>query len=80
MNVVGIDISKEPFVVLGGITLGIPIFDVYYLKKDIDINKLSLQKDEVESVSYLNKKEISKLIREENITKSHGIIFDKFIK
>ena len=45
-----------------------------------DINKLSLQKDEVESVSYLNKKEISKLIREENITKSHGIIFDKFIK
>ena len=76
----GIDISKDSLVVLGGITLGIPIFDVYYLKKDIDINKLSLQKDEVESVSYLNKKEISKLIREENITKSHGIIFDKFIK
>lgn len=36
--------------------------DVYYLKKDIDINDLILQKEEVEFVKWLSIDEINKLI------------------
>lgn len=37
-------------------------FDIYYLKKDFDINKLKLQKEEVEFVEWLSISEIKKLI------------------
>lgn len=36
----------------------------YYLKKDIDINDIIIQKDEVEFVKWLSKEEIDKLIDE----------------
>ena len=37
-------------------------FDIYYLKKDFDINTLTLQKEEVESVEWLSISEIKQLI------------------
>ena len=37
--------------------------DVYYLKKDIDINKLNCSKDEVANLKYFTKDEISKIIK-----------------
>ena len=37
-------------------------FDIYYLKKDFDINTLTLQKEEVEFVEWLTIPEIKKLI------------------
>lgn len=37
-------------------------FDIYYLKKDFDINTLTLQKEEVEFVEWLTIPEIKQLI------------------
>ena len=73
-------VNKNELKYLGSTLLGTPIFDVYYLKKDIDLSTLLLQKEEVESVLYMEKEEIFKLIYDENIIKSHGILFQKYFK
>ena len=41
----GIKIKKERLKYIDDILLGIPFADIYYLEEDIDINKLSLQKE-----------------------------------
>lgn len=45
--------------------------DVYYLKKDIDINKLNCAEDEVSNVKYFTKNEISKMIEKNKIRKTN---------
>ena len=45
--------------------------DVYYLKKDIDINKLNCSKDEVDNLKYFTKDEISKMIKQGEIRKTN---------
>lgn len=46
--------------------------DVFYIKKDVDINNLKYQEDEVEYVKYLTKKEIIDLINNDgNIRKTN---------
>lgn len=46
----GIDISNEKMV--DSYIFGIAFMDAYYLKKDIEMNDLKLQDDEVESVKW----------------------------
>jgi 8-oxo-dGTP diphosphatase len=74
-----LDISNENINYIGSILFGIPFGDIYYLEKDIDISPLKLQKEEVESVSYLSENEILNLIKKEQITKSHGLMFKKLL-
>ena len=67
----GIDIDKDK---LKNIFTGMKnnrIFEVFYIKEDIDINKMTLQKEEVESVRWFSKEELKKLINEENVRKSN---------
>lgn len=45
--------------------------DVYYLKKDIDIDSLICSKDEVATLKYLTKDEISKIIEKDEIRKTN---------
>lgn len=47
-------------------------FDIYYLKKDFDINTLTLQKEEVEFVEWLTIPEIKKLIADGVFKESHA--------
>ena len=58
-------------------------FDFYYLKSDIDISKLELQKEEVESVKWFSICDIEKLIDRnefyENLIEALDII-KKYIK
>jgi len=53
--------------------------DVYYLKKDIDIKKIILQKEEVECVKWLSKSQIKKLINKNKFRKSNIKAFDYII-
>ena len=53
---------------------------VYYLKKDIDINTLQLQKEEVESVSWMSIEEINTLITENKLRKGNIEPFKTLIK
>ena len=55
--------------------------DVFYIKKDIDINSLTYEKDEVEYVKYLTKDEILDLINNDgNIRKTNIDAFLDIIK
>ena len=76
----GLDISNEDIIHIGDLLFGIPFGEIYYLKKDLDITKLKLQQEEVEKVEYLSKNEILKLIENDKITKSHGLMFKKLLE
>lgn len=52
----------------------------YYLKKDIDIEKLSLQKEEVEYVKWLSVNEINELINQESFRKGNIIPFKYIVE
>ena len=74
----GLTVNSDEIKYIGDILLGIPIADVYYLEKDINLKDLKLQKEEVSEVSYMTKDEILNLIDNENFTKSHGKILKKY--
>lgn len=57
------------------------IFHVYLLSVDhIDLKTLNIQQEEVESVRWMNEKEIEQLIQEHLFLETHGSIFLKYIK
>ena len=76
----GINIYNDNIEELGYILYDMPIRYIYYIKKDIDINKVKLQKEEVDYVTYMNKGEIEKLINNNEMLKSHGIMFNEMLK
>lgn len=75
----GIDISNDDIKELGYLLYDKPIRYMFYLEKDIDFKDVIVQKEEVDFFKYMNKFEIKKLIYHNNITKSHGIIFNKIL-
>ena len=74
-----VDINDLRF--LGNIYRAHAIFDVYLVADiDFDIHKCVLQESEVESVHWLTKKQIEKLIANNKFRKSSEEQYDKFIK
>lgn len=59
----GIDISNEKIIEVNTYIRERYIQKVYYLKKDIDINDITIQEDEVEYVKWLSIEEINNLIK-----------------
>ena len=59
-------------------------FDIYYLKKDIDISKLVLQKEEVDFVKWYSTEEVKQLIDNGLFFENHAdefyILLDKLDK
>ena len=51
------------------------ILDLYYINENIDISKLELQKEEVESVKWATSEEIEKLIKKNEFEKTHSKLF-----
>jgi len=76
---IGLDISKDNIAYITDIYLKTPIMDIYYLEKDIDLNSLTLQKEEVESIMFLKEEEIKELIKKGKFKKSHAQAFNKFL-
>ena len=77
---IGLKVLKSDITYIKDITLNTPIYSLYFLKKDIDINKLKLQSEEVESISFLTKDKILELINNNKFLKSHGILFKELLK
>ena len=50
---------------------------LYYLKKNINLDEVVLQKEEVDYVQYMTIDEIEKLIEESKMLKSHALMFEK---
>ncbi len=55
------------------------LFNLYILNKDININNLILQKEEVEEVKWMSEEEIIKLIDENKFLASHGYLLKNYI-
>ena len=53
---------------------------MFYLKKDINIEDIKVQEEEVDYVKYMSIEEINQLIETNQITKSHGILFKEVLK
>lgn len=76
----GIDISSDNIIEFGYLLYDMPIRYMFYLKKDIDLNKIVIQKDEVDFVKYMSINIINDLIEKDLFTRSHGIIFKKILE
>ena len=67
----GIDISNEDIVDLGCLVVDFPVRFMFYLKKNIYLNDLVLQKDEVQEVMYMSEKEIRTEIEKGTMNKDY---------
>lgn len=77
----GIDINEDEVKLFKTYKYDDAFKDVFYIKKDIDINSLTYEKDEVEYVKYLTKEEILDLINNNgNIRKTNIDAFLDIIK
>ncbi len=76
----GVDISNDEIIGLGHICVDFPIRFMFYLKKNIDLNDITLQKDEVESVSYMNVGEIRNNLDKGLMNKGHYKVLEKVLE
>lgn len=75
----GIDISKEDVKFLKTKIGHGMIFDLYYVKMDIDLSKLVLQSEEVADVKLSSIPEIKEMIENGEFHESHGKAFLNFL-
>ncbi len=71
----GISIPKEELRLFYSELVGTRFLDIYYLYKDIDINNLVLQKEEVDYVKWMTIDEIKELINNGLFLKTHATMF-----
>lgn len=76
----GVDINNDNIIDLGHIVFDFPVRFIFYLKKDIDLKNIVLKKDEVESVSYLNKSELEDIIAKGLMHNAHAKILEQVMK
>ena len=57
----------------------IPLRFIFYVKKDIDVCNIQLQKEEVDYVKYMSVEEIQDLIQSGQMLKSHAILFNELL-
>jgi len=75
-----VDIENNDIVDYGFLLYDMPLRFLYYIRKNIDINKVKVQKEEVDYVKYMSVEEINKLIEDNKVLKSHGIMFKELLK
>lgn len=80
MEELGVDISNDKIEELGFILYDAPIRYMFYLKKDVNIEDINIQKEEVDYVEYMSFDKINNLINNDLMLKSHGIIFKEILK
>ena len=76
----GINVDKDNIESLGFLLFDMPLRYLFYLKKNIDLNDVKVQKEEVDYVEYMSVDKINKLIESGEMLKSHGIMFKELIK
>ena len=77
---IGVDIDNDEIIDYGFLSFDMPLRFMFYVQKNVDTKSLKLQKEEVESVQYMSKEEIYKLIEEKKMLKSHGIMFKELME
>ena len=76
----GINVVEENVELFKTIKTEDDFVDIYYLKEDIDINEIKIQKEEVEDVKWTTIEEIQKMIQQEIFSESHKSFFEDCLK
>ena len=76
----GLNVDNDNIVELGYLLYDRPIRFMFYLKKDIDMQTLKLQQEEVESAEFMPVDKIKELIDQELLLTSHEKIFNKVLE
>ena len=77
---IGLDISNDNIIDLGHICVDFPVRFIFYLKKDIDIGELLLDKEEVESLHFFDLKELKHIIEKGKMHKGHISVLKKVLE
>lgn len=67
----GLDINPKNLTLFKTIKTEDDFVDLYYLKQDIDLKGITLQKEEVEEASWMTQKEIESLIKNKQFLAPH---------
>lgn len=76
---IGVDIDSDEIEEYGYMMFDMPLRFIFYVKKNVDVNNLKLQKEEVDYVKYMSVEEIQELIQSGQFLKSHGIQFNELL-
>ena len=76
----GVDISNDNIISLGHICVDFPVRFMFYLKKNINLNDITLQKNEVESVSYMSVDKIKDILDKGMMHKGHYKVLEKVLQ
>ena len=75
----GINVDNDKIEEYGFLSFDMPLRFLFYLKKNIEINEIKVQQEEVDYVKYMTVDEIYKLIDDNLMLKSHGIMFKELM-
>lgn len=76
----GINVEEKNIELFKTIKTEDDFIDIYYLKENIDIGKIKIQKEEVEDVKWVPIKEIRKMIQQGIFSESHKTFFEECLK
>lgn len=76
----GLDISLDKPILFKTITHNDQFFDVYYLKKDIDINEITIQKEEVDAVMWAKRTQIKEMNEKQFFHEGHYNMYLECLK
>lgn len=76
----GIDINHDNIISLGPLVFDFPVRFLFYLKKDIDLKDIVLQKEEVESVSYMSIEKLNEIIKNGLMHEAHAKVLERIIE
>lgn len=76
----GLTLSRDDLEEIDVLKYKVGYTAIYYLKKNIDINTLTLQEEEVESISWMSIDEINNLINENKLRKGNIEPFKKVLE
>lgn len=77
---IGLDIDKDEIELIFSFKRKYDFVDVWLVRKNIDIENLKLQEEEVEEVKLVTKEEIEEMIKNNETTPNVGFYFDILIK
>ena len=71
----GINVIENNIILFKTLKTEDDFVDIYYLKENINIDKIKIQEDELEDVKWASKEEIEKLIENGQFSESHTEFF-----
>ena len=74
---IGIDLRNDNPILFETWNKNDQFFDIYYLKKDIDLNDIKIQEDEVDGVRWATIDEIKDMYKNDEFHDGHYIMFEK---